>query len=245
MELVELFGEKIITDLEKCLPNKMCNIPIGDSHPSCLHLYPHLQVANAPKLVYQQLPGEQMCVYKSLASVVHNLGWEQGAQFIIENGLHPDQEPVKKITESELCYCQRLAQMVLPRWVKVKRMDKKFDWENDLEPQHMFLGQLAATDGSNSHAVTIHGGFVYDANEAQGLPLSKESLDYCTCEKPGDSLFDNFWDGYIFMYEGKKKDKCAIMAGNSQGNKRKNTENNYHARQTKRPRKKPQGMKAL
>ena len=133
-----------------------------------------------------------------------------------------------------------MAQKVLPNWVKVKRMSKLFVWENDLKPEHMFLGQLLATDGSNSHAVTIHGGFVYDANEAQGLPLSKESLDYCTCEKPGDSLFHSFWDGYIFMYEGKKQDKCAIMAGRNQAHhKRTNTESNYYRRPTMRPAKKP------
>ena len=81
--------------------------------------------------------------------------------------------------------------------------------------------------------MTIHGGFVYDANEARGLPLSKEALDYCTCEKPGDSLFHSFWDGYIFMYEGKKEDQSAIMAGH----KRENTESNYYGRPTKKPKK--------
>ena len=42
------------------------------------------------------------------------------------------------------------------------------------------VGVLIASDGSCSHAVTIHGNFVFDANETVVLPLFKEALDYCT-----------------------------------------------------------------
>jgi hypothetical protein len=34
------------------------------------------------------------------------------------------------------------------------------------------------SDGNDSHAVTIHGGFVYDVNEVTSIPLCKEALDY-------------------------------------------------------------------
>ena len=41
------------------------------------------------------------------------------------------------------------------------------------------MGVLNESDGNGSHAVTIHGGYVYDANEVVGIPLCKEALDYC------------------------------------------------------------------
>jgi hypothetical protein len=44
----------------------------------------------------------------------------------------------------------------------------------------MFSGVLHASDGSCCHALTIHGGFIYDANETIALPLCNEALNYCT-----------------------------------------------------------------
>jgi hypothetical protein len=43
----------------------------------------------------------------------------------------------------------------------------------------MVLAVLNESNGNGSHAVTIHGGCVYDANEVVAIPLCKEALDYC------------------------------------------------------------------
>ena len=70
---------------------------------------------------------------------------------------------------------------LLPRWVQMRVLPNNFDHTKDLEENDLVLGALMASDGSCSHAVTIHGsGLVFDANEFITLPLGKESLDYCT-----------------------------------------------------------------
>jgi hypothetical protein len=71
--------------------------------------------------------------------------------------------------------------------------------------------RLKASDGSCCHAVCIHGGYVYDANETVALPLCDEALNYCTSTPLVKSTFVGFRRGYIFCYEGQRKQKLARM----------------------------------
>ena len=52
---------------------------------------------------------------------------------------------------------------------------------------------------------------MYDANEAFALPLCDEALNYCTSTPLVQSTFVEFRRGYIFQYEGKRKQKLAKM----------------------------------
>ena len=93
----------------------------------------------------------------------------------------------------------------------IRSIEKAFDWKIDLDERHMLLGVLLASDGSCGHAVTIHGGFIYDANETIALPLCDEALNYCTSTLLVKSNFVKFRRGYILKYEGTKKGKIAKM----------------------------------
>jgi hypothetical protein len=76
----------------------------------------------------------------------------------------------------------------------------------------MLLGVLHASDGSCCHAVTIHGGFIYDANETIALPLCNEAaLNNCTSTSLVKSNFVNFRRGCILKYKGTQKSKIAKM----------------------------------
>ena len=82
---------------------------------------------------------------------------------------------------------------------------KCFDWQKHLlDERHISVGVLLASDGNCSHAVTIHGGFVYDANEMVALPLCQEALDYCTSTAEMKSSFVRFRRGYFLGYKGPK-----------------------------------------
>ncbi len=70
---------------------------------------------------------------------------------------------------------------------------------------------LSASDGSCCHAETIHGNFVYDANEVIALPVCEEALNYCTSTALVKSEFVRFRRGNIFQYEGQQKEKLAKM----------------------------------
>ena len=81
----------------------------------------------------------------------------------------------------------------------------RFDWHDLVEDQRtVFLGVLFSSDGNSSHAVAIHGGFIYDANEVVALPLCKDALDYCTSTEQKRSKFVEFRRGYLFRYMGQK-----------------------------------------
>jgi hypothetical protein len=67
------------------------------------------------------------------------------------------------------------------------------------------LGVLHASDGSCCHAVTIYGGFIYDANETIAFPLCNEALNCSTSTSLVKSDFVDFRRGYILKYEGTKK----------------------------------------
>ena len=75
----------------------------------------------------------------------------------------------------------------------------------------ILLGAICASDGSISHAVAIHGGFIYDANETLAIPLTQEALDYCSSTETVKSTFVEFWRGYTFAYNGKKPSRIEKM----------------------------------
>ena len=97
------------------------------------------------------------------------------------------------------------------KWLQPMRLPKSFDWENDINNYMFVVGVIQDSKKSCQHAITIFRNWIYDSNEPYALPLSKESLDYCTWEiKDGviqeASLFVRFSDGWIFQEnEGKKK----------------------------------------
>ena len=104
------------------------------------------------------------------------------------------------------------ARNILPKWIVIERIPKCFDWQKHLlDERHILVGVLLASDGNCSHAVTIHGGFVYDANEMVALPLCQEALDYCTSTAEVKSSFVRFRRGYFLRYKGTKKHKLDLM----------------------------------
>ena len=75
----------------------------------------------------------------------------------------------------------------------------------------MLVAVLTGSDGSCSHAVTMHGGYVFDANEKFALKLSQESLDYCCSSATTKATFNRLHRGYFIRYEGKRQQKCMRM----------------------------------
>ena len=104
------------------------------------------------------------------------------------------------------------ARNIFPKWIVIERIPKCFDWQKDLlDERHILVGVLLASDGNCAHAVSIHGGFVYDANEMVALPLSQEALDYCTSTADVKSSFVCFRCGYFVRYKETKKQKLDQM----------------------------------
>ena len=200
------FGDNF-TDELKQLKRGFVDIPIGDYKPSRLHQNLHLKVIGAPAIRYMQSDGNDRCVSKSLASALFALGWHDKAQLIdtfgdlILNGAVVDS--MKRVKEE--------ARRVLPPWIVISPINKAFDWKTDLRENELVLGVLFASDNSCSHAVSIHGKFIYDANEPVALPLTDEALDYCTSTETVKTTFICFKFGFRFFYEGQRAGRLMKM----------------------------------
>ena len=179
------FGDAFTNEL-KCSVRGYVDVPVGDCKPSHLHLYPHLEVPGAPPIRYKQKDGKDLCVSKSLASALHPLGFEKEAEEIDFYG----EEILKGAVVDALDRVMQYAGNIIPKWVVIERIPKSFNWPKDLlDERHLLVGVLLASDGNCLHAVSIHGGFVYDANELVALPLCQDALDYCTSTAEVKSSF--------------------------------------------------------
>ena len=186
------------------------DIPVGDFKVSCLSEHPSLHVHGAPKVNFPQSDGQDLCVSKSLASALYALGFHEEASKIDAFGMSDLQggavDAFGKVSG--------FAKGVLPSWIVRKwvRRPEDFSWQTDLGDRTILLGVLNASDGNCSHAITVHGGFIYDANEQVSIPLCQEALDYCTSTATEKSTFVNFRRIVLFYYEGKNGDKVRKMS---------------------------------
>ena len=196
------FGDAFTNEMMK-MNRGFVDIPVGDFKVSRLHDHPTLQPNIRLPIHYRQSEGKDLCVSKSLASAFHALGWYEQSARIEEFG----EEILHGLVMYALEKVVMFSMTLFPKWIVVSRMKRKFDWRTDLLPTDVFIGVLVASDGSCSHAVTLHGDYVFDANEPVALRLCNESLDYCTSTEKVKSTFVGFKRGYVYRYLGKKE-KC-------------------------------------
>ena len=214
---------KVDDDFLKDLPAKFLSevkrmhhgfvdIPVGDFKVSHVQQHPNLVVNDAPSLRFRQSDGEDLCVSKALASVLHILGFTEQAQLINQYG----KTQLEGGSVHVLKKVGQFATLVLPPWIQRKELkkSKSFDWQRLKEKsmeRSILVGVLTESDGNASHAIAIHGGFVYDANESFALPLCKEALDYCCSTQEIRNEFLHFQKGMIFSYTGTKQEKVNQM----------------------------------
>ena len=193
------FGDEFV-DMVKSMRQGFVDIPVGDYKKSTLHLYPNLCLRFAPRVQYKQTEGMDLCVPKSLASVLHSIGLKQEAKQI--NDLAERNQKLG-VVDTFKTYHQR-AVKIIPNWLQPSKMrEKNFDWKNEVDQRVIFVGVLGTLDGNNSHAVTLHDKFIYDANESVAIPLTQAGLDYCSSDGKKRGTFVRFIRGYKYTYKGK------------------------------------------
>jgi hypothetical protein len=201
------FGEPFVKELKMGDLRGFVDVPVGDYKPSHLHHHPNLQCYGAPAVHFNQADGKDLCVSKALASALFSLGFCDEASTIDNFG----EEILKGAVVDALENVVKHARSILPTWIVIRRLPRQFDWRVDLDARNLLLGVLTASDGSCCHAVCIHGGFVYDANEVKAIPLCEEALNYCTSTPLVKSEFVGFRRGYIFRYEGQRQQRIEKM----------------------------------
>ena len=201
------FGD-YFTDELLSMRRGFVDVPVGDNKPSRLHLYPGLTCDGAPHVYYTQSAGRDLCVPKALASVLYQLRFFEEADLIDSFG----ESNLNGGTVDALLKVAGYARKVLPSWIQIQKLPRAFRWTDMLlNKGTILLGVISASDGSNSHAIAIHNGFIYDANESVALSLSQEALDYCASTDTIQSQFVSFRKGHLFRYNGQKPSRIAHM----------------------------------
>ena len=208
--------KKAFLDEVKRLRCGFVDIPVGDFKVSHLQEHPNLQVHGAPRVHFVQSDGEDLCVAKSLASALYALDFTEEATRLNDYG----ETQLRGGTVDAIVKVGRYAQGLLPRWIQrtVLKKPEEFNWRLlNVKKETIFLGVLNESDGNSSHAVTIHGGFVYDANEVIAIPLCKESLDYCCSTATVKNEFVSFRKATLFHCDGikdpEKRMKLTLQIG--------------------------------
>ena len=89
---------------------------------------------DAPSLQFTQSDGEDLCVSKALASVLHILGFTEQAQLINQYG----KTQLEGGSVHVLKKVGQFATLVLPPWIQRKELKKSklFDWQRLKEEVH-------------------------------------------------------------------------------------------------------------
>jgi hypothetical protein len=156
-------------------------------------------VHEAPSVYFVLSEGEDCCVSKSLASALYAICFEGAAEAINHSG----KSQLRGGTVDAIRKVGQYTETQLPQWItrKVLKNPHTFDWKllQEQMKDTILLGVVNESDGNGSHAVTIHGGYVYDANEVVVIPLCKEALDYCCSTSTVKNEFVSFWKVTLFF----------------------------------------------
>lgn len=219
-EFVSQFKKGFLDEVKR-LRCGFVDIPVGDFKESHLHEHPNLLVTEAPRVQFVQSEGEDLCVSKSLASALHAIGFVKVAESLNQYG----ESQLRGGTVDAVRKVGQYAEIQLPRWItrKVQKRPHMLDWQELLQERMkdtILLGVLNESDGNGSHAVTIHGGYVYDANEVVTIPLCKEALDYCCSTPTVKNAFVSFRKVTLFFYDGPDVNRKSQMTLSTECSKR-------------------------
>jgi hypothetical protein len=64
---------------------------------------------------------------------------------------------------------------------------------------------LKASDGSTTHAITVHDKIIFDSNETEALPLCRENLDYICSTNTRQAHWVGIVTGYMFREQGNQR----------------------------------------
>ena len=182
---------------------KYVDIPVGSTKTSMLDKFPNLQLKEAPAMRYQQGQRET-CLYSSFASVLYYIGYKVCANMIQQKAVGAREGGGVNSLKTLSNLVRHMAEI---QFMNTRKTKPQFNWEIDLGTEMILVAVLQSEDGGVNHGVTIFGGYIFDSNEEQALPLCTEALDYCCSCYPNIFKFVRFHKGVIFEARGKKRIK--------------------------------------
>ena len=150
------------------------------------------------------------CVCSSFASALWAVGFQELALEINTLGIETEQDPnVLVKVATWVSQNRNRSHCLQPRKIKQSSSPAFSLMDADLT-NSLALVVLSASDGSRSHAITVHDGYIFDGNEATALPLSIEALNYVCSTRERKASFTGVVAGYLFVQQGKKNRLAAL-----------------------------------
>ena len=133
-----------------------------------------------PKLRWTQ-GDEKLCLYCSVASVLHYLGCAAVGEQLYSLGLsvvggsasHPTMPCMSRVREFVMSHYSKC-------WhpVRLKPIDDIL--RINIPDDEFAVITIRASDGAVNHCITISNNWVFDSNVCHALPLSRATLDWCS-----------------------------------------------------------------
>jgi hypothetical protein len=147
--------------------------------------------------------GDFTCLFSSFASAMHYVGLEDVAAVVAA-----DAAKYSANSEEGTNNWKALLKIMETKcgWLEPRKLyGSGFEILEDIS-EYPTLVALEAEDGGTQHAITVVGKIIFDSNCARGLPLTKDSLDYCCSSDEVVGAYKKVYKGYRFLEpEGKKK----------------------------------------
>jgi hypothetical protein len=177
------YSEQFIQKIMEHPTGGFVNIEVGAVNDCNFVLDPN---NDNPKIQYQQMT-QSSCVFKSISSALHFLGFSDEAQYI-------DICCDKFFLDSNVYtkHCHRIMQYVYMDIIRGNRnvfhtFNKIYNCVK-LTKQHDILHEcveekeirwivMQQKDGSTNHCIVIVSGFIFDSNQSVAIKLSKENLE--------------------------------------------------------------------
>ena len=153
-----------------------------------------------PKCEYMQ-EGAFTCLFSSFASALHYLGIRDTAQVVASaaNSFSSNSEGGFENWKALLRIMEKECRWLEPR----KLFGSTFDILNDVS-EYPAVVSLEAEDGGTQHAITVVGRIIFDSNCQRGLPLTRESLNYCCSSDEMKGVYKKVYTGYRFSEPAQK-----------------------------------------
>ena len=164
--------------------NRWVEIPQGSSK-SDFFAFEYGNIHHLPKSYRIQRPGENSCVFNSLANALHYINDYHGRDEILdklEKSL--DYSEYRDVAKTRRSFAAHVMNFCVKGYTARLLTNLDILADRTMWPT---LCILKGDDNSTNHAVTIVENYIFDSNNSYALPLHKSNLDWCCTgdEGPG------------------------------------------------------------
>jgi hypothetical protein len=199
-EIQAMFGAKYVAILQQSAGRGFIHIPPGQAKCESEASAP-VQTARCQQLLIRYPQGDlPTCVFSGFASALWAVGLEGMAMLV---------KAAVPVTVNDPSVLAQLAQLISssPGWLSPHKIKHAlmFDLLSADLTAALAVVILKASDGTTSHAITVHDNIIFDSNERTAIPLCQDNLNYLCSTTMRQATFKGIIAGYVYHEHGQKQ----------------------------------------